>query len=95
MILQKYDTTNLCTPLYRDLANLDFANIVAKMVARKTGLPVYVGNSLSFSSTALGGVVEEQMAVFKKIMEVMLDKLKPHDKSSAPAVTNNMSQLGI
>jgi len=49
------------------------------MVARKTGLPAYVGNSLSFSNTALGGAVEEQMDVFKKIMEVVLDKLKPRD----------------
>jgi hypothetical protein len=71
------------------------ANMIAKMVARRTGLPAYVGNSLSFSNTALGGAVEEQMDLFKKIAEVVVEHLKPRADSSTTAVTNGVRRLDI
>lgn len=44
-------------------------------------MPVYVGNSISFANTGLGGTVEEEMEAFKKVVEVTLDKLQSVVKS--------------
>jgi hypothetical protein len=41
--------------------------------------PVYVGNSISFASTGMGGTVEEEMEGFRRVVEVvvgLLDKTK-------------------
>ncbi len=46
-------------------------------MAKKTNMPVYVGNSISFASTGLGGTVEEEMEAFKQVVAVALDKLQP------------------
>ena len=49
------------------------------MLARKTGKPVYVGNSISFASAGMGGTVEEEMEGFRRVVEVamgLLDKAK-------------------
>ena len=48
---------------------------MAKLIARKTQLPVYVSNSISFEDAGMGGTVEEEMEAFKGIVEVVLDKL--------------------
>lgn len=40
-------------------------------------MPVYVGNSISFASTGLGGNMEEEMEAFKKVVAAALDKLHP------------------
>jgi hypothetical protein len=55
---------------------LEFTTRLAKLLARKTQLPVYVGNSISFASTALGGSVEEELDAFKKVVDVVLSKLQ-------------------
>lgn len=49
---------------------------MAKLLAKKTQMPVYVGNSISFVNTGLGGTVEEEIEAFKKVVEITLDKLK-------------------
>lgn len=49
---------------------------MAKLFAKKTQLPVYVGNSMSFSSTGLGGTVEEEMEAFKMVVGAITGKLR-------------------
>jgi len=44
-------------------------------VARKTQLPVYVGNSISLASAGLGGTVEEEMETYKQVATLVLSKL--------------------
>ena len=56
---------------------LEFTTRLAKLLARRTQLPTYVGNSISFASTGLGGTVEEEMDAFKRVVEVTLDNLQP------------------
>jgi hypothetical protein len=46
-------------------------------LAKKTKRPIYVGNSISFASTGLGGTMEEEMEAFKQVVAVALDKLQP------------------
>jgi hypothetical protein len=48
-------------------------------LAKKLDKPVYVGNSISFASTGMGGTVEEEMEGFRRVVEVvvgLLDKTK-------------------
>jgi len=49
---------------------------MAKLVAKKTQLPTYVGNSISFASTGLGGTVEEEMEAFKQVAALVLSNLQ-------------------
>jgi len=59
------------TTLYTQTQTLDFTTRLAKVLARKVGKPVYVGNSISFSSTGMGGNVEEEMEGFRRCVEVV------------------------
>jgi len=36
---------------------------------------VYVGNSISFASTGLGGTVEEEMEGFRKVVEIVMGEV--------------------
>lgn len=58
---------------------------MAKLLAKKTQLPTYVGNSISFANTGLGGTVEEEMEAFKQIAELALSKLQHLVVASQPA----------
>jgi hypothetical protein len=49
---------------------------MARLLAKKTQLPVYVGSSLSLASTTLGGTAEEEMEAFKAVAGVVLESLK-------------------
>ena len=64
----------LSTPLYTYEASLDFTTRLAKLLARKAGRPVYVGNSISFASAGMGGTVEEEMEGFRKVVEVVMEE---------------------
>ncbi|KAI4930444.1 hypothetical protein J4E85_005071 [Alternaria conjuncta] len=66
----------LSTPLYTHGGTLDFATRLSKVLARKTGKPVYVGNSSSFASAGMGGTVEEEMEGFRRVVEVVMGLLK-------------------
>jgi hypothetical protein len=48
---------------------------MARLLAKKTGKPVYVGNSMSFASAGMGGTVEEQLAGFRKVIGVVMHKV--------------------
>ncbi|KAI4639892.1 uncharacterized protein J4E78_010794 [Alternaria triticimaculans] len=66
----------LSTPLYTHGGTLDFATRLSKVLARKTGKPVYVGNSSSFASAGMGGTVEEEMEGFRRVVEVVMGLLR-------------------
>jgi hypothetical protein len=66
----------LSTPLYTYESSVEFTTRLAKLLARKTGKPVYVGNSISFASAGMGGTVEEEMQGFKKVVEVVMDEVR-------------------
>jgi hypothetical protein len=53
---------------------------LAKVLARKTGKPVYVGNSSSFASAGMGGTIEEEMEGFRRVVEVVMELLKSEHK---------------
>ncbi|KAK4044858.1 hypothetical protein C8A01DRAFT_42467 [Parachaetomium inaequale] len=74
----KYNPSQpLATPLCTVEPTLEFTTRLAKLLARKTQRPTYVGNSISFASTGLGGTVDEEMDAFKKVVEVTLAQLRP------------------
>lgn len=66
----------LSTPLFTHSSTLDFTTRLSKVLARKTGKPVYVGNSSSFASAGMGGTVEEEMEGFRRVVEVVMGLLK-------------------
>lgn len=66
----------ISTPLYTYESSVEFTTRLAKLLARKTGKPVYVGNSISFASAGMGGTVEEEMEGFKKVLEVVMDEVR-------------------
>lgn len=66
----------ISTPLFTYESSVEFTTRLARLLARKTGKPVYVGNSISFASTGMGGTVEEEMEGFKKVMEVVMDEVR-------------------
>lgn len=53
---------------------------MAKLLARKTGKPVYVGNSMSFASAGMGGTVEEEMEGFKSVVEIVVQEVEKSKK---------------
>ncbi|KAK7418574.1 hypothetical protein QQZ08_011199 [Neonectria magnoliae] len=65
----------LSTTLYSSEASVEFTTRLAKLLARKTELPVYVSNSMSFANAGMGGTVEEEMEAFKTIANITLEKL--------------------
>ncbi|KAK0626449.1 hypothetical protein B0T14DRAFT_423989 [Immersiella caudata] len=74
----------LSTPLCTVEPTVEFTTRLAKLVAKKTQLPTYVGNSISFASTALGGAVEEEMEAFQKVAALVLSKLQPVSQAAQP-----------
>lgn len=66
----------LSTPLYTYEFSIEFTTRIAKLLARKTGKPIYVGNSISFASAGMGGTVEEEMEGFKKVVEIVMDQVR-------------------
>jgi hypothetical protein len=82
--LSNPSTIPASTALYQKLESLDFATRLAKAVAKRTSKPTYVGSSVSFASAGGGGDVEEEMAGFKRIVEVVLqgiERTKPEESS--------------
>jgi hypothetical protein len=66
----------ISTPLFTYESSVEFTTRLAKLLSRKTGKPVYVGNSISFASSGMGGTVEEEMEGFKKVVEVVMDEIR-------------------
>jgi hypothetical protein len=70
----------LSTPLLAEEPTIDLTTRVAKLLARKLEMPVHVSNSMSFANTIMGGSVEEEMAAFREVMAVVLDKVREAQK---------------
>ncbi|KAI1438224.1 hypothetical protein GGR50DRAFT_691397 [Xylaria sp. CBS 124048] len=74
----KYNPSQpLATTLYSAESSLEFATRLAKILAKKTNMPVYVGNSISLANMGLGGTAEEEMEALKQVVAVALEKLQP------------------
>ncbi|KAJ3519639.1 hypothetical protein NM208_g14047 [Fusarium decemcellulare] len=67
----------LSTTLYSSESSVEFTTRLAKLLARKVELPVYVSNSMSFANAGMGGTVEEEMEAFKTVVQVVLERLQP------------------
>lgn len=77
MCTQRLDPTQpLATTLFSQELSIEFATRLAKLLARKTGAPVYVTNSVSFANAGMGGTVEEEMEGFKSILDAVLPRIK-------------------
>ncbi|EFZ00693.1 hypothetical protein X797_002998 [Metarhizium robertsii] len=70
------DKQPLSTTLFPSEPSVEFTTRLAKLLARRVQLPVYVTNSMSFANTGMGGAVEEEMEAFRNLVAVIVDKLK-------------------
>ena len=87
--LQRFNPNQpISTALYTQESNLEFATRIAKLLARRTQLPTYVGSSLNLSNMGMGGTPEEEMEAFRKVIEVILDKTQHVSKTSDGATAN-------
>ncbi|PHH90307.1 hypothetical protein CDD83_4045 [Cordyceps sp. RAO-2017] len=66
----------LSTTLFSHEPTLEFTVRLAKLIARRTQLPTYVTNSISFADAGMGGTVEEEMEAFRSIVDVVLERLQ-------------------
>lgn len=48
---------------------------MASVIAKRTGKPTYVGNSMSFTSMGRGGDVDEEIEGFRKVVEVVMAEM--------------------
>ncbi len=55
---------------------MELTTRMAKLLARRTYKPVYVGNSMSFASAGMGGTVEEEIEGFKKVVAVVMREVE-------------------
>lgn len=75
--VQRYNPSNpLSTALYTLPSSLDFTTRMAKLLARRTGLPCYVGSSVDLSAAAGDGSVEEEMAAFRAVVDVVTGEVE-------------------
>ncbi|KAF2665605.1 hypothetical protein BT63DRAFT_482531 [Microthyrium microscopicum] len=65
------------TALFSQLETIDFATRLAKVLAKRSGLPTYVGNSVSFASMSRGGDFQDETTAFGQIVQVVLEQIKP------------------
>lgn len=66
----------MSTPLYTLPSSLDFATRLAKLLVRKTQRVCYVGSSINLTGSAGGGSVDEEMAAFRAIVDVVTNELQ-------------------
>lgn len=62
------------TQLYIHQESIDTAMRIARVISKRTGRPTYVGNSMTFGSTGLGGSVEEEMEAVRDVVDVVVAK---------------------
>lgn len=49
---------------------------MAKLLARKTSRPCYVGSSINLSGAAGGGTVEEETEAFRAVLDVVMSEVE-------------------
>lgn len=75
----------MSTPLYTVASSLDFATRMAKLLVRKTKRVCYVGSSVNLAGAAGGGTVEEEMEVFRAVVDVVASEVKRIDGENGAA----------
>ncbi|BDD57255.1 hypothetical protein MPDQ_002921 [Monascus purpureus] len=70
--------STISTTLYSYPASVEYATRTAKILARRMGVPVYVGCSIDASG--LGLIVEEEMDGFKKIVGVIMKRWEERER---------------
>ena len=82
-IIQRLSPTStpLSTPLYAFPSSIEFATRIAKITAKRTKKPTYVGCSVSFE----GATVEEEMEATQVAIDAVLDGLI-FEEQTAPVV---------
>lgn len=88
---QKFNPAQpLSTPLFSVESSLEFTTRLARLFAKKIQLPVYVGSSVDLAGAGLGGTLEEEMEAFRKVVEVVTEKLQTN-----LGIANGVSGLSI
>lgn len=64
----------LSTPIYIREQTLENATRIAKILAKRLAIPVYVGNSMSFAGAGGGGMVEEEMEGVRRVIDVVVSE---------------------
>lgn len=64
--------------LYSSPASIDYATRTSKILARRMGVPVYVGCSIDAAAT--GTTAEEEMEGVAKIVEVVMQRWEERGK---------------
>ncbi|KAK6524764.1 hypothetical protein TWF281_011663 [Arthrobotrys megalospora] len=72
----------ICTPLIPDMATLETTERIARILARRLQVPVYLGNSMNFAAMGAGGSVEEEMGVVRDVVETVVGVWGKRDGSS-------------
>ncbi|KAF3109060.1 hypothetical protein TWF569_006132 [Orbilia oligospora] len=72
----------ICTPLILDMATLETTERIARILARRLQVPVYLGNSMNFAAMGAGGSVEEEMGVVRDVVETVVGVWGKKDGSS-------------
>ncbi|KAL1963667.1 hypothetical protein VTN77DRAFT_7988 [Rasamsonia byssochlamydoides] len=76
------DRTNprstISTALYSSPGSIDYATRTAKILARRMGIPVYVGCNID--PVATGSTAEEEMEGFSKIVDVIMEKWQERER---------------
>lgn len=67
---------------------IEFTTRIARILARKAEIPVYVTNSVSFKNAGMGGTVEEEMEGLKSIVDAILPKIQEAVLNGALAATS-------
>ncbi|EJT71221.1 hypothetical protein GGTG_10481 [Gaeumannomyces tritici R3-111a-1] len=75
----------LTTPLYTVEPTLELTNRMARLVARRSGLPVCVTNSISFAAAGLGGTADEEMEAFRAVVDAVVARLPQQQPQQQPA----------
>lgn len=65
---------------------------MAKLLARKANMPIYVGNSCSFVNCPEGGTVEEEMDIFQRIATIVGERLKNVLRPVGAATVNGVQE---
>lgn len=74
--IQRTSTKSLpiSTAIYVREQTLETTTRIAKILAKRLVIPVYVGNSMSFASAGGGGMVEEEMEGVRKVIDVVVNE---------------------
>ncbi|KAL7274856.1 hypothetical protein RUND412_002218 [Rhizina undulata] len=66
----------LSTSLYVREQNIETTNRIARILARRLNMPVYVANSMSFVTAGGGGMVEEEMEAVMRVVDIVVEQVE-------------------